>query len=259
MTQYAPQQPLPAYGAYQQPQQQYAWPAQPPYANAWQPQPQYNPQPQYYPQAPQQQGYLPTPQLQYRYGDDPLPPPAFAAAMAPAPAENRKEKHKNTGLNIAIACVLLLIAAVAVPKLMGVQMRAVLTGSMEPELPVGSLVVAVPTPYEKVKVGDDVIYVFNSALKVVTHRVIAKDPATRMITTQGIASALPDAPILYGNVLGVVKLHVPHIGRPLMWLDSTRNKIIAVVIFMTLSLILLLLRKLAALGKREGDIEKLPQ
>jgi len=165
----------------------------------------------------------------------------FSPAWEPATAVKRKrDLRSGKRLNIAIAVMLLLIALVVGPKLLGVQMRAVLTGSMEPELPVGSLVVAVPTPFEKVKVGDDVTYVLNKDLKVVTHRVIAKDEGNRMITTKGVANNTSDAPTRYDNVLGVVRLHVPLVGYPLLWLSTTQGKVISVVALAAILLILLL-------------------
>lgn len=166
----------------------------------------------------------------------------FSPAWEPAAQAHRREKEarKGKGLNIAIAAMLLLIAMVVGPKLFGVQLRAVLTGSMEPELPVGSLIVAAPAPFEKVKVGDDVTFVINKDLKVVTHRVIAKDEGNQMVTTKGVANKMSDAPTRYENVLGVVRFHVPYVGYPLLWLGTAQGKIISIAAFAAILLILLL-------------------
>lgn len=136
---------------------------------------------------------------------------------------------KNILFWTATVCLVLAIMAVAVPKLFGVQFRAVLTGSMEPEIPTGSLVVIVPTQADDIKLGDDITFVTESN-NVVTHRVIDIDRENNTFTTYGIAngSSNKDPANKYENIIGVVKLHIPNIGQAFMWLSTTTGKIITV-------------------------------
>lgn len=125
------------------------------------------------------------------------------------------------------------IALIAVPKIFGVEFRAVVTGSMTPDIPVGSLVVIVPAKAEDIKVGDDISFV-SAGDKVVTHRVIEIDFDNNEFITKGIANGPTaiDPPNKYENILGVVKLHIPKMGLVFSWIATTQGKIItATLIF----------------------------
>ena len=131
------------------------------------------------------------------------------------------------------------IALLAGPKLFGVEFRAVLTGSMTPEIPVGSLIVVVPTKAENIKVGDDITFVTKGNL-VVTHRVVSIDREKNEFTTWGIANS-PDAtdgPNSYENIIGVVRFKLPVAGFVFSWLSTAKGKVVcisAIIIFFILS------------------------
>ena len=126
--------------------------------------------------------------------------------------------------------VLLVVAIllIAIPKLFGIEFRAVITGSMTPEIPVGSLVVIVPTKAEDIKVGDDITFI-SVGEKIVTHRVIEINHEKNEFITWGIANdkSAIDAPNKYENILGVAKLHIPLAGRIFSWFSTAYGKIIA--------------------------------
>lgn len=161
---------------------------------------------------------------------------------------------KNILFWISTVCLVLAIATIAVPKLFGMEFRAVVSGSMTPEIPVGSLVVIVPTEAEDIKIGDDITFV-NASELVVTHRVIDINRETNEFTTWGIAndSSAIDAPNKYENIIGVVKLHIPFVGRIFSWFSTMQGKIItatAIIATFLLSTILSIWSK-----DREGEIE----
>ena len=86
---------------------------------------------------------------------------------------------------LAIAAVL--AVAVLVPRLAGATPYAVLTGSMQPDYPPGTLVVAEPVPFDEIVIGDVITYQLQSGEpEVVTHRVIGRttqpDGSSRLIT-----------------------------------------------------------------------------
>ncbi len=97
---------------------------------------------------------------------------------------------------VAIAAIGLGLAFVTVgPRYLPYQALPVLTGSMEPEVPTGSLAIVVPVRGEEVAVGD--VITFTHPLRpgaYVTHRVVAieDDPTGRAFVTKGDANALPD-------------------------------------------------------------------
>jgi len=141
------------------------------------------------------------------------------------------EKIKTILFWISTVCLVLAIALVAVPRVSGVEFRAIITGSMTPEIPVGSLIVIVPTKADDIKVGDDISFV-TAGDKVVTHRVVEIDREKNEFITWGIANdpSARDAPNRYENIIGVVRFHTPHMGRAFSWFSTTHGKIITVTI-----------------------------
>lgn len=122
-------------------------------------------------------------------------------------------------------------------------MKAVLTSSMEPEIPVGSLVIINPVPYDDINIGDDITFIRDSNLTLVTHRVIKKDDETQQITTQGIANNSPDKPTSYVNVVGKVELHIKYIGYLVIWTSTLKGKIICGIIIAALVAFSILISK----------------
>lgn len=118
-----------------------------------------------------------------------------------------------------------------------------MTSSMEPELPVGSLVFVQPTAYEEIHIGDDITFVRDQNLTLVTHRVIEKDDKTQFITTQGIANNSADAPVNYQNVVGKVVFHIPYIGHFVIWISTTKGKIICEIIIIAIVAFSILISK----------------
>ncbi len=158
------------------------------------------------------------------------------------------QKVKSILYVIAVLLLLLVIMAVAVPKFTDVEYRAVLTGSMTPEIPAGSLVVIVPTAADEIQLGDDITFVSQGDI-VVTHRVVSIDRERNEFTTWGIAnpSDALDPPNEYKNIIGVVRYHIPAIGIPINYLSTTTGKIITVTaiiaIFILTSLLDVAFRK----------------
>jgi len=155
---------------------------------------------------------------------------------------------QKIGSVISTLIIILLILGIllfAIPRfLLKADMRGVLTGSMEPVYSVGSLVVDVRTDFDDIQVGDDIVYQRSDSGLVVTHRVIAIDKEHRMITTQGTANSLADAPVSYSSVIGVIKFHVPLLGYALIWLSDLKGKIIAFTVIAALWFISVIISKL---------------
>ena len=117
-----------------------------------------------------------------------------------------------------VVAALAVVAAVGlVPLLTGASTYTVLTGSMQPTLPVGTVVVVRPVPVERIAVGEVVTFLARdpgtSATRIVTHRVIAVDPGP-VLRTRGDANDAPDpGGIVAADVRGVLRYSVPWVGR----------------------------------------------
>lgn len=117
---------------------------------------------------------------------------------------------------LAIAAVL--AAAVLVPRLGGATPYTVLTGSMVPTYPPGSLVVVRPVDPESIQTGDAITYQLESGKPaVVTHRVVSQGydgNGEIVLRTQGDANEDPDPkPVKVAQVKGAVWYSVPYLGR----------------------------------------------
>lgn len=105
------------------------------------------------------------------------------------------------------------IAAVLVlPVLFGCKSMAVVSGSMEPVIPVGSIVVVKEVDTNTLEVGDVISYRM-SGNTMVTHRVVSIDAEKQELVTKGDANEVEDAnPVTFSNIVGKKLFHVPLLG-----------------------------------------------
>lgn len=117
---------------------------------------------------------------------------------------------------VLIAAVGLVVLLVLVPRITGGAALNVLSGSMTPTIPVGSVVLVVPSDPMAIRPGDVITYqTAPGVAKYVTHRVVRMDRTTNPVTfvTKGDANKGPDKdPVPVGAVRGVVRFHVPWVG-----------------------------------------------
>lgn len=129
------------------------------------------------------------------------------------------------GALLLAAVALLALSATVAPRFMGLQSYAIVSGSMEPSYPVGSLVYAEPVEPEALAVGDVAVFWRNG--DVVIHRVEENHPEDGELITRGDANEGIDAhPALYENVVGHTVAQVPGIGYFVMALASLPGKLI---------------------------------
>jgi signal peptidase len=112
----------------------------------------------------------------------------------------------------------LLAVCVVVPKAAGATPYTILTGSMRPTYPPGTLVVAKPTPFKQIGIGDVVTYQLKSGKsEVVTHRVVGLtvDKQGRpALITQGDTNPSPDRKfVIAKQVKGTLWYSAPKLGR----------------------------------------------
>lgn len=111
-----------------------------------------------------------------------------------------------------MAALIVIAATFFVPKALGGESLAVLSGSMEPVIPVGSIVMTLPTEANELKEGDVITYRLSGDT-LVTHRVVSNDTSAESLITKGDANDVEDgAPVFYSQVVGKVALHLPIVG-----------------------------------------------
>lgn len=119
---------------------------------------------------------------------------------------------------VIVAVVAVLSVAVLVPRIAGATPYTILTGSMRPSLPPGSLVVVKPIDADDIRTGDVITYQLESGKRrVVTHRVTNVGQSLRgdiIFTTQGDANNVADAlPVMPVQVKGKLWYSAPYLGR----------------------------------------------
>lgn len=137
---------------------------------------------------------------------------------------------------IILLTVVLSCLPIAVPKFMGYNVFAVVSGSMEPEISVGSAVYVESVAPWKVTAGD--VIAFYSGDSVVVHRVVSNDQTLQEFVTKGDANAMEDInAVSYDRLIGHVVRSLPGIGQMMFLYTSTFGKL-CVICFAALGVVL---------------------
>ena len=126
----------------------------------------------------------------------------------------------QTMMRVVCFVMLLLVCCIGIPRFFGVNEFNILTGSMYPDYPIGTLVFVQSKDPSSIRPGEVVSYVMNEDLDIVTHRCVGNNYNDKMLITQGDANNSEDAPILYENVVGIVVFSVPYVGAAVDYLTN---------------------------------------
>ena len=128
-------------------------------------------------------------------------------------------RYLGTAITAALLVLILGVGALAivVPAMVGGSALTVLTQSMEPGLPPGTLVIIRPTNVEDIRLGTVVTYQIGSNRpELETHRVIEKSKDTRGRTTfitKGDNNDVPDSPAVRPvQIRGTLWYSIPLLG-----------------------------------------------
>ena len=130
------------------------------------------------------------------------------------------------GTAILIAVILLCLPLTA-SGLFGGHFFAVVSGSMEPEIPTGSLVYVKGTDPKDIQ-ADEIIafYAARDPETVVTHRVVENHVDEQELITKGDANKTNDMnPTRYSHFIGRVEYHIPKVGFVAQMMTSVPGKI----------------------------------
>lgn len=147
----------------------------------------------------------------------------------------------------AALSVLMVLAVVAVgavmivPRVMGNDVYAVMSGSMEPYYHVGSIVIVDKhKTAEEIQVGDPITFRMGNGA-VATHRVTGIDAGAGTFTTKGDANEVEDAsPVPFENLIGKAGLSVPMVGYIPLYMKTAKGMFAIgayVIIFILLQII----------------------
>jgi len=139
-------------------------------------------------------------------------------------------------LVLIVAILLVMVLAAAGPMLMGYKSFIVLSGSMEPTIPVGSVVVTKQERPNFLRSGDIITYVPPSEV-VVTHRIVevVSDAGGLGFRVKGDANRDPDPELIRPvNILGKVQYHVPIVGYIFQYVNQTTTRFVLMGLFVVL-------------------------
>lgn len=155
------------------------------------------------------------------WAPDPRDPPA---SRAPGPLPHPRPRRESAGLlsfvaTLMTAAVVVVFLGLAVVPHTGIyQTSTMLTGSMEPLLSPGDVLVLTPEPAADLEPGD--VVAFNAPVEgrpVVTHRVVSVDRSgpRPVMTTKGDANAGRDAwqATIEGDTVWTVRGSIPALGH----------------------------------------------
>ena len=124
---------------------------------------------------------------------------------------------------LILVLVILSCVPVTLPRAFGYDIYNVVSGSMAPEIPVGSILYVEEAKPEEIKEKEIIAY--TSGESVVTHRVIANHQVEGEFTTKGDANAKEDLQAIpYGQLIGRVVKHYPVLGQLMSLYTSTIGK-----------------------------------
>ncbi len=130
-------------------------------------------------------------------------------------------------------CLLLILVLVCipltVPRFFGVRIYSVISGSMEPAIPTGSLLYITEAQPEEIE-EEEVIafYGVKDAASIITHRVIENRVVMGEFITKGDANQTQDMnPVPYDNFIGKVVCTIPKAGKAAELFTSLEGKILA--------------------------------
>ena len=127
------------------------------------------------------------------------------------------KKIWNGFTTVLVTAVVILALLLAGARLIGLQVFAVLSGSMEPAYHVGSLIYVKKVDYMQLRSGDVITFLLDEDT-VATHRIVEvipdeKDASVLRFITKGDANDSEDgSPVHYKNVIGCPVFTIPYLG-----------------------------------------------
>lgn len=127
--------------------------------------------------------------------------------------------------------VILMMVPLTIPKLFGIRIYGVLTGSMTPAYSVGGVVYVKETDASDIQIGDAITFRMGTNTDyVMTHRVVEMDGS--FFVTKGDANDTVDPePVSYDRLIGKVVLFAPGLAGVSEFVNSTTGRSVLVMLF----------------------------
>lgn len=162
----------------------------------------------------------------------------------------------NKVCSILSTLILIIFAGIAavliLPVVFGCKSMAVVSGSMEPGIPVGSIIIINEVESEELEVGDVISYEISGGT-MVTHRIVSIDTENQCVTTKGDANEVEDgSPVAFSNIVGKEVFHVPYLGYLSIYIKTP----LGIVGVCAVLMVLILLNFLPSIFEPEEEKKK---
>lgn len=147
--------------------------------------------------------------------------------------KGRRRKPAAVFLKTVGSLLLVLLAVsclpLTLPRFFGYHIYSVVSGSMEPAIPTGSLVYIREAEPERIQEGDVIaFYGAADSASIITHRVVENRVVMGEFVTKGDANQTPDMnPVPYARLIGKVERSIPKAGAIAAVFTSARGKVMA--------------------------------
>ena len=172
-----------------------------------------------------------------------------------------KKKNPIATICSVIGTILLIIIIAAcipltVPKAMGYQLYTVVSGSMEPAIPTGSLVYIKYVEPKEIAEGDVIAFYGSDADgSIITHRVVSNSTAMGQFITKGDANEENDMnPVTYNQYMGKMVRSIPKVGGIVQTVTGGSGKL-AVACVIGLAIVLEIIAAVLKRGSEEDEEE----
>lgn len=143
------------------------------------------------------------------------------------------KKVWNVVTSVLVALVVVFALLLVGARLIGLQVFAVLSGSMEPEYSVGSLIYVKTVDPFTLETGDVITFMLNEDT-VVTHRIAGvvpdeDDPTVVRFRTKGDTNEAEDGTLVhYKNVIGTPVFTIPKLGYLANYIQNPPGMYVAI-------------------------------
>lgn len=152
------------------------------------------------------------------------------------------KKIWSIATTVVVCAAVLLAVLLAGVRLLGLQAFTVLSGSMEPNYHVGSIIYVKKVEPTTLQAGDVISFMLNENT-VATHRIVEvvpdeEDPTVLRFRTKGDNNAIEDSSLVhYKNVLGKVVGTIPYLGYVSDFVQHPPGTYIVVVMMALMALL----------------------
>ncbi|MBR5252009.1 MAG: signal peptidase I [Oscillospiraceae bacterium] len=134
---------------------------------------------------------------------------------------------------LLVVLVALLAVLLVGMRFVGFNVFTVLSGSMEPEYPTGSIIYTKEVDYTRLKEGDVITFMISEDM-VATHRIVGivpddTDPTVLRFRTKGDANETEDGTLVhYKNIVGTPVFKIPYLGYVASYIQNPPGTYVAI-------------------------------